>query len=140
MPTSWPTAHASASLALAWVAARRKDSVGLQLAHDALTEAAGLGLRPFAAEALELLASQEADGSRNPEVARLLGAAAAARAEMGLRWRYPYHQVAVDAVYERLREALGEDPFEAELREGADISFEEAIVVAQRMWRTPLRH
>ena len=49
---------------------------------------------------------------------------------MGLRWRYPYHQAAVDAAYERLRDALGEEPFEAALREGADISLEEAIVVA----------
>ena len=66
VPASWPAAHASASLALAWVAVQRDDPDAAQLTHDALTEAAGLGLRPFATEALELLASQWADGVEPP--------------------------------------------------------------------------
>ena len=138
VPTSWPAAHASAGLALAWVAVQRGDPDAAQLTHDALSEAAELGLRPFATEVLELLASQWARESSHSQVARLLGAAAATRAEMGLQWRYPYHQAAVDAAYERLREGLGGEPFEAELREGADTSLEDAVHFAEHMRPTPI--
>ena len=86
-----------------------------------------------------MLASQWANPSHS-DAARLLGVAAAARAEMGLKWPYPYHQAGVDAACERVRGALGEEPFEAALRGGAEASLEEAIELAQHMRRLPLSH
>ena len=50
---------------------------------------------------------------------------------MGVLWRYPYHQAAVDTAYKRIREALGAEAFEAALREGAETSLEEAIEFVQ---------
>jgi DNA-binding CsgD family transcriptional regulator len=133
VPPSWPAAHTSASLARAWIAERHGDPAAADQIHDALTEAASLGLMPFVTEALELLALHLTEGTHYDHAARLLGAADTARARMGTRWRYPYHQAGVDESRRRGLESLGARSFGTLYDEGSGMSLDATILFAQRM-------
>jgi predicted ATPase/class 3 adenylate cyclase/DNA-binding CsgD family transcriptional regulator len=133
LPPTWPSAHAGGSLARAWIAFHRDDSTAMDQIHDALDEVVDLGLRPATADALELVAAQRATRGDHLGAARLLGAAQAARDDMGVIWRYPYHQAAVDDALERTRGALDEPAFQTAYDAGAQSSLMESVQFAQRM-------
>ncbi len=82
-------------------------------AHAALAEAAALGLRPVVADGLDLVAALAADADRTVVAGRLVGAAAALRAELG-------------AVASGLVEPIPPD------EEGARLGWERAVAYAAR--------
>lgn len=98
-------------------------------AHDALAIAARTGGYLRVADTLECLA-RLADGNA-AHAARLLGAADAIRQRMG-HVRFPTYQEGYDTVVAAVREALGQNTFNAAWAEGAALSTEEAIGYAQR--------
>ena len=89
------------------------------------------GLRPFATEALELLAYLWASGGNHAAAARLLGAAHVARSEMGVNWRTAYHQAVVEDAMDISHSAMA-DEFDVALAEGASTALEDAVLFAQR--------
>jgi hypothetical protein len=80
---------------------------------------------------LECLASLASGAGSHQEAARLFGAAEAFRQRIGLV-RFLIHQAAYEASVVALREAMGEQDFEAAWAQGAALSTEEAIAYAQR--------
>ncbi|HET9875736.1 MAG TPA: response regulator transcription factor, partial [Mycobacterium sp.] len=100
-------------------------------AHDALAIAARTGGYLRVADALECLARLAAGDGNHQYAARLLGAADAVRQRMG-NPRFPMYQSGYDAVVAAVREALGQNDFDAAWAEGAALSTEEAIGYAQR--------
>ncbi|MEB4211154.1 helix-turn-helix transcriptional regulator [Mycobacterium sp. 94-17] len=100
-------------------------------AHDALALAVHTRGYLRVADTLECLARlAAADGNRQYAV-RLLGAAAGIRQRMG-QPRYPMYQADYDAAVAVIREALGQEGFEAAWAEGTALSVDEAIAYAQR--------
>ncbi len=79
-----------------------------------------LDIRPFVAEALELVALHLSGGGHHEQAARLLGAAETARAEAGSTWRYPYQEQAVRNARQRITDALGESGLEEAADEGPE--------------------
>jgi predicted ATPase/DNA-binding CsgD family transcriptional regulator len=100
-------------------------------AHDALVVAARTQGYMRVADTLECLARLAADDGSHPYAARLLGAADGIRQRMG-HARFPMYQAGYDATITAVREALGQDDFDAAWTEGAALSVEEAIAYAQR--------
>jgi DNA-binding CsgD family transcriptional regulator len=100
-------------------------------AHDALTLAARTQGYMRLADTLECLARLAADDGNHPYAARLFGAADGIRQRMG-HARFPMYQTGYDATVAEVREALGQDDFDAAWAEGAALSTEEAIAFAQR--------
>jgi DNA-binding CsgD family transcriptional regulator len=100
-------------------------------AHDALTLAARTRGYLRVADALECLARLAADDGNHPYAARLLGAAQGVRQRTG-HGRFPMYQAGYDAAVPAIREALGQNDFDAAWAEGAALSIEEAIAYAQR--------
>lgn len=100
-------------------------------AQEALTIAAGNQGYVRVADTLECLARLAVDSGNHPYAARLLGAADAFRQHLG-HVRYPVYQAGYDAAVERLREALGNNDFDAMWAEGSALPIEEAIAYAQR--------
>jgi predicted ATPase len=100
-------------------------------AHDALTIAARMQAYYRVADSLECLARLAADDGNHAYAARLLGAADALRERM---WhgRYPMYQAGYDTAVATLRDALGQNNFEAAWAEGAALSTKDAIAYAQR--------
>jgi predicted ATPase/class 3 adenylate cyclase/DNA-binding CsgD family transcriptional regulator len=101
-------------------------------AHDALAVIPeGLGLVLEIPDTLECLAQVVGDGGSYREAARLLGAAAALREQMGSArlsvWDADY-EVWVSGV----RNAMGQEDFDAAWAEGAALTAEEAIAYARR--------
>src|SRR5262249_37404437 len=80
---------------------------------------------------LECLADLADDAGSHREAVRLLGAADAARQRMGSA-RFKVLDAGHEATVARLRDALGDNDFEAAWAEGAALSTEEAIAYAQR--------
>ena len=102
-----------------------------QDAREALGIAAGVGAHLLIPDILEILADLEREVGDHREASRLLGAADAARQRMGaVRFKAldDDHEECVAA----LREALGDNDFDAAWAEGAALSTEEAIAYAQR--------
>ena len=132
VPETWPAAHADASLARCWVAAEAADERAPELIHSAVREIARLGLRPLLTEAVELLAVEWSLSGRCRDASRLLGAAAGARDEIGLQWRFPHHQRIVDDALQRVRSALGNDAFEAAYNDVATADLDDIVVWLQR--------
>ncbi|HTY27203.1 MAG TPA: LuxR C-terminal-related transcriptional regulator, partial [Mycobacterium sp.] len=99
--------------------------------HDALTLAVRTRGYLRVADTLECLARLAADDCNHPYAARLLGAAAGIRQRMGIA-RMPMYQADYDSVVNAVREALGQDDFDAAWAEGAALSTEEAVAYAQR--------
>jgi DNA-binding CsgD family transcriptional regulator len=123
---------ARARLQLARVAAVRGDwTAANHLAHEALADQSERGDHLDIPETLDALAEIAAGLESHQEAARLLGAAARARADLGLaRWRP--EQERADALAQRLREALGDDALTVACAEGEALSLHEAIAYVRR--------
>jgi DNA-binding CsgD family transcriptional regulator len=127
-----PRLVAHANHHLGELARRRHDpSHAEDLHHEALTLRARAGLRPGVAESLESLAALATDQESFTEAARLLGAAAALRAEIGLA-RWPADQAGYDTGVARARDALGEPAFDAAWAEGQALPVDEAVAYVSR--------
>jgi DNA-binding CsgD family transcriptional regulator len=99
--------------------------------HQALSIASESAIRLGLPEALECLGQLSAKAESHQEAARLYGAASGIRRDMGAV-RFKIHDAVVDEVIQLLREALGENGFQAHWAEGAALSVEEAIAYARR--------
>jgi DNA-binding CsgD family transcriptional regulator len=100
-------------------------------AHDALTCGASVESYLGIPDILECLAGLAAGAGSQHEAARLFGAAEAARDRMGLV-RFNIYESDYEASVAALRNAMGEDDFDAAWAEGATLSLEHAIAYAQR--------
>jgi predicted ATPase/class 3 adenylate cyclase/DNA-binding CsgD family transcriptional regulator len=100
-------------------------------AHEALAIAARTRGYLYLPDTVECLARLAADGANPQSAARLFGAADAIRQRTG-RARFPMYQADYDAAVAALRDALGEQDFDASWAEGAALSTEETIAYAQR--------
>jgi predicted ATPase/class 3 adenylate cyclase len=100
-------------------------------AHDALTCAADVEAYLGISDTLECLATLAGDEGSHREAARLFGAAQAIRQRMGAV-RFKIWDARYEASVTALRDALGEQDFDAAWAEGAALSTEEAIAYAQR--------
>jgi DNA-binding CsgD family transcriptional regulator len=100
-------------------------------AHEALVSAAGLNALLGVPGIIELLAILAIEAGRHPEAARLFGAADALRQRIGSA-RFKVHQADHDSAVARLREAFGDNEFDAAWAEGAALSTEESIAYAHR--------
>jgi DNA-binding CsgD family transcriptional regulator len=100
-------------------------------AHDALARAADMQARPGVADTLECVANLTGDGGGAREAARLFGAAHAIRQRIG-EVRFKIYDAGYEASVGGLRDALGEQDFDAAWTEGAALSTDEAIAYAQR--------
>lgn len=97
--------------------------------HEALEVSIRCGLVPAAIDSIEALAGTAAGLGRSLDAARLLGAAESKRRAISYvraPMRAPVHAADVQAV----REALGEESFEAAWREGEAMTFEQAAALA----------
>ncbi|MDT5347389.1 MAG: hypothetical protein QOH91_676 [Mycobacterium sp.] len=83
------------------------------------------------ADTLECLARLAAEEGNHPYAARLFGAAEGIRQRMG-HARFPLYQAGYAATVTAVREALGQNDFDAVWAEGAALTTEEAIAYAQR--------
>jgi DNA-binding CsgD family transcriptional regulator len=100
-------------------------------AYEALAVAARLQAYLRLPDILECLARLAVDGANYPHAARLFGAAEADRKERE-EIRLPMYQPDYDSAVAALREALGQNDFDAAWAEGAALSTDEAIAYAQR--------
>jgi predicted ATPase/DNA-binding CsgD family transcriptional regulator len=100
-------------------------------AYEALAIAARVRAYLRLPDTLECLARLAVDGDNHPYAARLFGAAEATRKVTG-EVRLPMYQADYDTAVAALREALGQDEFDAAWAEGTALSIEEAIAYAQR--------
>jgi DNA-binding CsgD family transcriptional regulator len=100
-------------------------------AHDALTCAAGLDVHLFVSDTLECLAAVDGDIGRCREAARLFGGAHAIRQRTGAV-RFKVWDAGYEDSVATLRNAMGQDDFDAGWAEGDALSTEEAIAYAQR--------
>jgi predicted ATPase/class 3 adenylate cyclase len=100
-------------------------------AHAALSCAADLKAYLGIADILECLARLAAEVESNAEAARLLGAADAVRHRTG-EVRFKVYDADFESTVATLRNAMGQDNFEAAWAEGAALSTEETIAYAQR--------
>lgn len=100
-------------------------------AHHALTCAADTGARLALPDVFDGLAGMAAEARHFPEAARLFGAAAGIRQRTG-QVRYAIHRAGYDASISGLRNAMGQNDFDAAYNDGAALSTEEAIAYAQR--------
>jgi hypothetical protein len=100
-------------------------------AHDALACAAEVGAYLGISDILECLAALAGQAAGHREAARLFGAAHAARLRMGAV-RFKVWDAGYRASVAALRDAMGEQDFDAAWAEGAAMSTEDAIDYAQR--------
>jgi hypothetical protein len=100
-------------------------------AHDALALGANLQAHLLIPDILECLAVLAAAVDSHQEAARLCGAAAAIRRRIE-SVRFKIYDADYEASIAALRDALGDNEFEAAWAEGAALSTEEAIASAQR--------
>ena len=100
-------------------------------AHEALACAADIGAYLHIPNVLECLAVLASDAHSHREAARFFGAAHAVRLHMGAV-RFKIYDADYQASVAALRDALGEQDFDAAWAEGATLSTEEAIAYAQR--------
>ncbi|MGB6206958.1 LuxR C-terminal-related transcriptional regulator [Mycobacterium sp.] len=100
-------------------------------AHDALARAAEVETYLFIPDILECLGTLAGQAGGHREATRLFGAAAALRERMGAV-RFKVWDAGYEAAATALRDALGEEDFDAAWAEGAALSTEEAIAYAQR--------
>ncbi|WP_101949693.1 LuxR family transcriptional regulator [Mycobacterium sp. 3519A] len=99
--------------------------------HAGLASAADTDAKLHIPDALEWLAQLASGADRNHEACRLLGAADALRTSMG-SVRLPIFDADHDATVASLRNALGNNDFDAAWAEGAAMSTDEAIAYALR--------
>ncbi len=99
-------------------------------AHAALTRGASGQAHLGVPDLLECLAALAADAESHRETARLFGAAAAMRERMGMV-RFKIYDSDYQASRTVLRNAMGNNDFEAARAEGAALSTDETIAYAQ---------
>ena len=99
--------------------------------YDALAAASANRVYLPVPEILECLANLATHAGNRPEAARLVGAAQAFRQRMGIV-RFKIYDAGYHASVAELRDAMGENAFDAAWAEGAALSIEEAIAYAQR--------
>lgn len=104
---------------------------GADDAYEALAAAASSGAHLYTADTLECLAGLAHEVESNREAARLLGAADAIRQRLELV-RLKVYDDEYQALVAKLRNAMGNNDFEAARAEGAALSTEEAITYALR--------
>jgi predicted ATPase/class 3 adenylate cyclase/DNA-binding CsgD family transcriptional regulator len=100
-------------------------------AHDALALGAGIKAYLLIPDILECLAVLAHEDGSHREAARLFGAAEAIRLRIGAV-RFKIWDAGHEASAAAVRDALGEQDFDAAWAEGAALSTEEAIAYAQR--------
>jgi predicted ATPase/class 3 adenylate cyclase/DNA-binding CsgD family transcriptional regulator len=100
-------------------------------ARDALACAADLEAYLYIPDALECLGALGGEAGSHREAARLFGAAHAIRERIG-SVRFKVWDAGYEASVAALRDALGEQDFDAAWAEGAGLSVEEAIAYAKR--------
>jgi predicted ATPase/class 3 adenylate cyclase/DNA-binding CsgD family transcriptional regulator len=100
-------------------------------AHDALACATEVEAYLGISDILECLGTLGGDCGSHREAARLFGAAHAARQRTGAV-RFKVWDAGYEASVAALRDAMGEQDFDAAWSEGAALSIEEAIAYAQR--------
>lgn len=121
-----------ALIARARVALAERDSEAAERdAHDALACAADVGADLGVPDIFDFLAWMAAQAESYPEAARLFGAAQAIRERSG-EVRYQVYQADYEASVAAVRDALGQNDFNAAWAEGAGLSTKEAIAYAQR--------
>ena len=128
--TGWALAAALTSRALVEIA-RGELGAAERDAYDALDLAARLGgdlVVPFALDCLAIVAGE---AGNDLLAARLFGAAEAARRRMGMV-RFKVLDADDEARIATVRDAVGQNEFDAAWAEGAALSIEEAIAYAQR--------
>ena len=99
--------------------------------HDALACAADIEVQLNLPDILDLIARLAAQAESYSEAARLYGAAEAIRQRTG-EVRYIIYQADYEVSVATLRDAMGQNDFDAAWAEGAALSTEEAIAYAQR--------
>lgn len=128
--TAWSLAASLTSRARVLIACDELDAAE----HDgnsALDLAAGIGGYSVVPFALDCLAIVAARSDNFLLAARLFSAADTARGHMGFV-RFKVLDEGDEAIIATIREALGENDFEAAWAEGAALSIEEAVAYAQR--------
>jgi predicted ATPase/DNA-binding CsgD family transcriptional regulator len=100
-------------------------------AHDALACADDGETQLGLPDVMDILAGLAAQAESYLEAARLVGAAEAIRQRTG-EVRYNIYQADYEASFTALRDAMGQNDFDAARAEGAGLSTEEAIAYAQR--------
>jgi DNA-binding CsgD family transcriptional regulator len=128
--TAWSLAAALTSRSRVEIAQGELDAADRD-AYDALELAASLGGDLVVPFALDCLASVAADTGNQLLAARLFGASDAARQHMGMV-RFKVFDEVDESTIAVVREALGENDFEAAWAEGAALSIEEATAYALR--------
>ncbi len=130
---------ARARTELARIAADRGDwTTAEQLAHQALAAQAERGDDIDVPDSLDALAEVAAGLEGHTEASRLMGAAARARAELGLV-RWTPEQARTGTLSRRLVEALGNEAQAATFAEGEALSLTDAIAYARRARATRRR-
>jgi DNA-binding CsgD family transcriptional regulator len=100
-------------------------------AHDALARAADLQAYLLIPDTLECLGTLAGEAGSHREAARLFAAAHAIRLRIGAV-RFKIYDAGYEASVAVVRNALGEQDFDAAWAEGAALSVEEAIAYTQR--------
>jgi DNA-binding CsgD family transcriptional regulator len=128
-----PSVLAEALAARAVLAARESDGHerAAELNHAALHTRVQHGLWASVPDSLESIASLGAASRPTVDDVRVLAAAAAARAAMGLP-SMPHRAPAQRAAITVLRSALGDPAFEAAWQEGGALTLEKAAALARR--------
>jgi hypothetical protein len=98
-------------------------------AHDALAHAAAVEAYQGVPDILECLGGLTGDAGSYPEAARLFGAAGAIRDRTGAV-RFKIYDSGYDSRVAALRNAMGDEDFDAAWAEGAALSTDEAIAYA----------
>jgi predicted ATPase/class 3 adenylate cyclase/DNA-binding CsgD family transcriptional regulator len=99
--------------------------------HESLAIAASMQAYLGISDSLECLATVAGEVGSHREAARLLGAAHGIRQRIG-EVRFKVWDAGYEASVAEIRDALGENDFDAAWTEGAALSTEEAIAYAQR--------
>jgi DNA-binding NarL/FixJ family response regulator len=100
-------------------------------AYEALALAVAVGSHLVVPDTLDCLAEIASEAESYREAARLLGAAEANRQRMG--WvRFKVADADHDTFLSAIRNAMGDEDFDAAFAEGAALSTDEAIAYAQR--------
>ncbi len=128
--TGWSLAAALTSRSRVEIAQGEFDAADRD-AYEALELAAHLGGDMVVPFALDCLAVVAAEGDNHQLAARLFGAAGAARQHMSFV-RFKILDESDESTIAAVREALGENDFDAAWAEGAALSIEEAVAYALR--------
>jgi predicted ATPase/class 3 adenylate cyclase/DNA-binding CsgD family transcriptional regulator len=128
--SGWMQAHAERLLGRLALAAGEVTEAE-RYVHDALSRLVAKGFALDIPECLDVLAAIAATQESFEEAARLLGAAAAGRAQLGIV-RFPPEPQFWSSVQVPTREALGPDGYDAAFAAGAALGTDEAVAYVRR--------